>query len=88
MGRLEEARRFLGILEALAREEPVAEAVWAMTYFAVANYEEAYRRLENAVRSSQAGEQVALSELKANAYGDPVLDEPRWQELRDRIGVL
>jgi len=88
MGRPEEARRFLSMLEASAQEEPVTEAVWAMAYFAVANYEEAFRRLENAVTSPQAGEQVALSELKANAYGDPVLDEPRWRELRDRIGVL
>jgi hypothetical protein len=88
MGRTQDAARYFSMLEELSREEPVAGPVWAMAYFAIADYDEAYRRLENAVSSPQAGEQIALSELKANAYGDSVLEEPRWQELRDRIGVL
>jgi len=88
MGRAEDAARFFGLLEDLSSEEPVAEAVWAMAYFAIGDYDEAYRRLGNAVRSPLAGEQIALSELKANAYGDPLLDESRWRELRDQIGVL
>ena len=88
MGRTEDAARFFSMLQDFSREEPVAEATWAMAYFAIADYDEAYRRLENAVSSPLAGEQIALSELKANAYGDPMLDEPRWRELRDRIGQL
>ncbi len=88
MGLFEDSASYFSMLEELSREGPVAGAVWAMAYFAIADYDEAYRRLENAVSSPQAGEQIALSELKANAYGDSVLQEPRWQELRDRIGVL
>jgi TolB-like protein/Tfp pilus assembly protein PilF len=88
MGRADDARRYFETLAEVSTGGAVAEAVWAMAYFAIADYDEAYRRLENAVNNPQAGEQIALSELKANAYGDPLLDEPHWRDLRNRIGVF
>ena len=88
MDRREDAERYFGMLEDRARDEPVAESVWAMAHFAMTDYDEAYRRLENALSNPLATDQIALAELKANPYGDSLLDGPRWQELRDRIGAL
>ena len=88
MGREEDAARFFTVLEDLPRDEPVPQAVWAMAYCAIADYDEAYRRLEIIVSAPPIGDQFALAGLKANSFGDPVLDEPRWQELRGRIGEL
>jgi len=88
MGRTEDASRLFSMLEDIARTEPVAEAVWALAYCAVSEYDEAYRRLVNAVNTPSVDDQFPLTIFKANAFGDPVLKEPRWQELRDRIGAL
>ena len=88
VGREEDAARFFSVLEDLASDEPVPEAVWAMAYCAIADYDEAHRRLVGIVNAPPVGDQFALTQLKANAFRDPVLDEPRWLELRDRIGAL
>jgi TolB-like protein/Flp pilus assembly protein TadD len=88
IGREEDAARLFGVLEDLASDAPVPEAVWAMAYCAIADYDEAHRRLVGIVDAPPVGEQFALTQLKANAFRDPVLDEPRWLELRDRIGAL
>jgi len=86
MDRREEAVRFFNRLQERAQEEPVAESVWAMAYYATGDYDEAYRRLESALSNPLATEQISLAELKANPYGNALLDEPHWQEIRDRIG--
>jgi len=86
MDRPDETARFFGMLEEHAREEPVADSVWAMAHFAMGEHDEAYGRLESALSNPLATDQIALAELKANPYGNSLLDEPRWQEIRDRIG--
>jgi len=88
MDRREDVERYFGMLEARAREEPVADSVWAMAHFALGDHDEAYRRLESALSNPLATDQIALAELKANPYGDSLLDGPRWQELRNRIGAF
>jgi TolB-like protein/Tfp pilus assembly protein PilF len=88
MGLRQEAERFFGRLRELGDEEPIAEAVWAMAYFATGEYDQAFQRLESAISNSLPGDEIALSELKANPYDDSVLKETPWQELRDRIGAL
>ena len=88
IGREDDAARLFGVLEDFASDKPVPEAVWAMAYCAIADYDEAHRRLVGIVDAPPVGDQFALTQLKANAFGDPVLDEPRWLELRDRIGAL
>lgn len=88
LDRSKDAVRHFRALDDLDRERPVAAAVWAMANFGTRDYEEAYRRLESAVTKPVAADQLALAELKSNFYGDPILDEPRWQTLRDRIGAF
>lgn len=61
-------------------------ALWALIYIALEDYDQALEWLEVAV-DDQAPDLVTLGEIKGNPYADPVLDEPRFQELRDRIGT-
>ena len=55
-----------------------------MAYVAIGNFDSALTFLDMATDSP--GVMSGLTELKANAYQIPELDEPRFQELRDRIG--
>ena len=56
-----------------------------IAYSALGDYDQAYNWFEIAL-TDQEPDPVILGELKYNPYSDPVLDEPRFQELRDRIG--
>jgi len=58
-----------------------------MAYIALGDYDRALPFLRVAI-SVQVPNVFSLGEIKANAYNDPVLDEPRFQALRDQIGVL
>jgi len=81
-----DVERLLTEFENRAKETPVGNAQWVTFYLAYGDYEEAFERLE-ALLSDPAGE-FRLGQIKANDYRDPVLDEPHWRELRDRIGAL
>ena len=86
MGRRDDVERLFAALEARAEESPVNAALWALIYIALEDYDQALEWLEVAV-DNQAPDLVTLGEIKANPYADPVLAEPRFQELRDRIGT-
>ena len=93
--RREEAARLFNELEERALEDPVNDALWAMAYIGLGNYGEARRRLANAIDNQApagifpfAAFRPAFSNLKSNAWGDPELDKPEFQELRDRIFAL
>ena len=62
-------------------------AGWATAALAVRDYEEAMRRLAAAIDDRELTPGV-LQSIKANIYQDPVLEEPEWRELRDRIHAL
>ncbi len=81
--------RLFGELEERERQSPVRAADWAVAYIALGDYEEAYQRLEAAVNdpAPASNDTIPLGDIKANVYSDPVLEEPRFQELRDRIGI-
>lgn len=83
--RPDEVMRLFAAFEQRARETPVNEALWALAYLAVGDQETALENLRIAVED-QAPDLVILGEIKANPYADPVLDEPRFLELRGRIG--
>jgi tetratricopeptide (TPR) repeat protein len=87
LDRPEDVDRMVNLLVDLDQETPVGEGVWAMTYGALGNYDEALSWLEEAV-NDQALNVPSLGELKANAVQDPVLDQPRFQALLNRIGVI
>ena len=86
IGRREEVERLFDALQARAESSPVNAALWALMYVALEDYDQALEWLEVAV-NDQAPDLVSLGEIKANPYANPVLDEPRFRELRDRIGT-
>ncbi|MGI9257320.1 MAG: hypothetical protein ACR2QQ_00660 [Gammaproteobacteria bacterium] len=86
MGRRDVVERLYAALQTRAQERPVNAALWALMYVAMEDYDQALDSLESAV-DDEAPDWVTLGEIKANPYADPVLDEPRFQTLRDRIGT-
>jgi hypothetical protein len=69
-----------------AENDPVSRGMWAMGYLALGDSEQAWQHLEAAVVPGEP--LIVLGQLKANEFDDPVLEEPRFKELRDRIGAL
>ncbi len=84
-GEHEEAERVVAALEDRAREGSVGEAVWALAYIALGDYDEAFRRLEAAMAAPSPANYVTLLEIKANPWADPVLDEPRFREVLNAL---
>lgn len=76
------------MLTELSYREDVPEAILAMADLAVGEHERAFRRFGSIVSNPSIGDQIVLSELKANPYAMPVLEERRWRELRNQIGAL
>ena len=85
MGRRDEVERLSAALEERAEKSTANAALWAQMSIALEDYEQALEWLEIAVDNKDP-DFITLGEIKANPYADPVLDEPRFQELRDRIG--
>jgi len=78
--------RLLAEFERRAEEIPVGNIQWATYHLARHEYDEAFERLE-ALLADPAGE-FRYGQIKANDFRDPVLNEPEWQALRDRLGAL
>lgn len=79
--RREDAERMLDVLEERSEESPVGEAVWALADIARDDYEQALQHLEAAMATPSSASYVTLIEIKANPWGNPVLDEPRFREV-------
>ena len=90
LDRRQDVVRLFNKLAEREKERPVRQATWALAYLALENYEEALQRLEAAVNNPtpDLSDLLSLAEIKANPYADPVLEQPRWRALRDRIGAL
>ena len=87
LGRREDVTRLVDRFEEVTLDDPADDALWSMMYLALGDYEQAFSRLEQAI-NVQDPNIFTLAEIKANAYQMPVLDEPRFQRLRDQIGAL
>ena len=83
----EDVLRLTSQLEELDLVAAVNDAQWATAHIALGEYDEALKRLELAV-NKRIPNVLPLAEIKANAYRIPALEEPRFQQLRDRIGAL
>jgi len=70
-----------------ASDNGIGDDTWVITYLALGNYDQALQRLEVLIDVSAGGEWLT-GQIKANDSSDPVLDEPRWLEVRDRLGAL
>jgi len=86
LGLQDDARRLFVALEERERKEDVDDASWALAYMAIGDYDEGLLRLRAALDAP--GPPTSLSSIKANLFRDPVLEEPRYKDLREKIGIL
>ncbi len=84
-GQRGDARRIFAALQDAAVEEPLGEAYWSLANLAIGNNDQALQHLEYAVTERVSADFITLSALAANPWDDPVLDEPEFQELFDRL---
>ena len=77
--------RLVANFEAETQESSVGNAQSATIYLAQRNYEQAFERLE-AMLDEPLGE-FRFGQIKVNDYGDPILNEPHWRALRDRLSA-
>ena len=84
LDRREDVERLFNRFQPRAREE--GNVQWARLYLALGNYEQALQRLEAAINDPAS--ERAWGTIRANEYSDPVLDEPRFAELRSQLGSL
>ena len=80
--------RLFSQLEERATEEVVGDATWAMGHLAIGDNERALELFEIAADKLYAIDTFALMALKANVWAFPLLEEPRFQALRDKIANL
>ena len=90
--RSDDVARLAADVENLAASGPVGAGTWALMYLALGDSDEAHRWLDAAVQKVERHEPDAgflnLMTIKTNPHANPVLDEPRFRKLRDRIGAL
>jgi TolB-like protein/DNA-binding winged helix-turn-helix (wHTH) protein len=90
--RSDDVARLAADVEKLAAGGSVGAGTWALMYLALGDSDEAHRWLDTAVEKIERHEPDAgflnLMTIKTNPHADPVLDEPRFRKLRDRIGAL
>jgi adenylate cyclase len=85
IGRQDEVNRLSQALQVRAEDMRVGPAAWALMYIALEDYDQALDRLEIAVNDHDP-DLLSLGAIKANPFGISVLEEPRFQALRDQIG--
>ena len=92
LGQHETATTYFNRLEEIAANRAIGAGSWVMAHLAVGDDAEALRWLQIAVDKVAAKEPdeafFNLMGIKANFSSDPVLDEPRFVELRAQLGSL
>jgi tetratricopeptide (TPR) repeat protein len=87
-----DAARLFNRLKGQARSGVVGTGSWPLGYLAVGDTERAFDWLTRAVEKIERHEPdegfFNLMIIKANVGANPILDEPRFRALRDRIGAL
>jgi tetratricopeptide (TPR) repeat protein len=89
----EDVARLFGELESAAADAPLGAGTWALAYLGLGDSDQALHWLRIAVEKianhePDAGFGNLVYTIKPNLHADPVLDEPRFRELRDKIGAL
>jgi len=91
-GRRDDAARLYARLEQQGATGVVGAGSWPLGYLAIGDEERAFGTLEEAVAKIERHEPdegfFNLMIIKANVGANPVLDEPRFRALRDKIGTL
>jgi tetratricopeptide (TPR) repeat protein len=83
MGRLADAKHSLNSLLTLNRRQPADAALVARAYLGIDNKELALLWLEKAY----AQRSYSMTALKVDPIYDPLRNEPRFQELLQRVGL-
>jgi TolB-like protein/DNA-binding winged helix-turn-helix (wHTH) protein/Tfp pilus assembly protein PilF len=87
----QDAARLFAEVEKLAAEVRVGAGTWALAHLAIGDAEQALQWLNVAVEKIENQEPDAgtlnLLTIKSNLHANPVLDEPRFRDLRDKIGA-
>jgi TolB-like protein/Tfp pilus assembly protein PilF len=87
IGRRDDAMRIFEQIENMASEFHVGAASWAMAYLGIGDEERALEFLMATSDVTRGGEgYLALTFMLGNAFGDPVLDQPEFVEVRRGIG--
>ncbi len=86
IGREQDVERLFERFQEMAGATPPSDSEWVMVYLAVGEIEPAFRHLQS-VADDPAGE-YGVGIVQANVYSDPVLNEPRFAELRSQINSL
>jgi len=84
-----EAERLFLELQDMADELRIGESSWAMAYMALGDYEEALNRLQslaNSARPDEGSNVLQAMNLLANRWNDPILEEPEFVEVLERLG--
>ncbi len=92
LGQHETATTYFNRFEEMAANSPIGAGSWIKAHLAVGDDDEALRWLQIAVDKVVAKEPdedfFNLMRIKANLSSDPILDEPRFAELRSQLGSL
>ena len=92
LGHNEDATRIFNELEVAADELTIGAGTWALSYLAVTEADKSLVWLNTAARKVETQEIdegfLPLMFIKANMYSDPVLEEPRFIELRNKLGII
>jgi TolB-like protein/Tfp pilus assembly protein PilF len=89
IGRGDDARRLADQIFALVRQRDLGAGTLAMAYLAIGDADGAAAQLEIAAARVEKGEPdqgfFSLMHIKNNWFGHPLLEEPRFEALRERL---
>jgi Flp pilus assembly protein TadD len=87
VGHRDDAERLFHQLEELAETRRIPAAAWILAYLGLGDDEQALSWLTTAADTPEPYEgYFALMLIKSSSHFDPVLDEPRFQAVRDKLG--
>jgi len=87
LGQRDDARRVFSRFGKMAESRRIPTAPWALAHLGVRNRDEALHWLERTADDPEPYvSYFTLMNMKANGYRDPMLDEPEFVEIRERLG--
>lgn len=91
LGLSKDTRRMFNILLRMDSERVVGSGTWPLAFLAIGDNDAAYDWLQRSMQKMASHEPdegfFNLMIIKANIQDNPVLEEPRFRELRDQIGT-
>ena len=86
LGQPDDAQRLFDDLNDLADEQYIDSMHWAWAYMGVGDYDEALRQVNSAAENPELISYRPLADfIRLNIWSDPVLEQPEWVEVRNRL---